>query len=210
MLPVQISHPRVQVRVAGADVADVALEVLDVDDVEADDGRVEAYIGFGDVFAEVVWSFFAFRLGFQVGFGAVERGEELVDGFFVCFLCGGESGFIDAVVDIVVGPVVGGFNFGLQVLGEENNIAVLLGKQGIKLCVEHANDLRRFVRDNGVRLLVPEGGDGEAPVVRGIDREVEVSEVSEIRVKGVWVSEIAGYGVLFLFGYEAPSWDCEY
>ena len=210
MLPVQIPHPRVQVGVAGADVADVALEVLDVDDVEADDGRVEADVGFGDVFAEVVRAFALFGLRFQVGFGTVKRGEELMDGFFVCFLCGGEAGFIDAVVDIVVGPVVRGFNFGLQILGEKNKIAVLLGKQGIKLRVEHANDLRRFVRDNGVRLLVPEGGDGEAPIVRRVDGEVQVAEMGVFRVEGVWVGKVARDGVLFLFGHEAPSWECEY
>lgn len=38
LVPVQVAHPPVQRRVPGADVADVALEVLHVDGVEADEG----------------------------------------------------------------------------------------------------------------------------------------------------------------------------
>lgn len=48
-VPVQVPHPLVQGRVARANVADVALEVLHVDRVEADNRRVEADVGFGDV-----------------------------------------------------------------------------------------------------------------------------------------------------------------
>lgn len=31
MIPVQVAHPLVEVRISGADVADIALEMLDVD-----------------------------------------------------------------------------------------------------------------------------------------------------------------------------------
>jgi hypothetical protein len=40
-------------------------------------------------------------------------------------LSGGEAGFVDAVVDIVVGPFVCGFDFFLQAGGEEFDVAVL-------------------------------------------------------------------------------------
>jgi hypothetical protein len=43
----------VEVGVAAADVADVALEVLHVDGVEADDGRVEAHVLLCQAVAEV-------------------------------------------------------------------------------------------------------------------------------------------------------------
>jgi len=43
----------VEVGVSAADVADVALEVLDVDCVEADDGRVQAHVLLGQAVAEV-------------------------------------------------------------------------------------------------------------------------------------------------------------
>ena len=71
-----------QVRVPAADISDVALEVLNVDGVEADDGGVEADVGFGDGGAVVVGG----GVGGEVGFDAVERAEEGVHGFFVGFL----------------------------------------------------------------------------------------------------------------------------
>lgn len=53
-IPVQMPQPFVQRRVARADIADVALEMLHVDGVETDDGGVQADISFGDMFAEVI------------------------------------------------------------------------------------------------------------------------------------------------------------
>lgn len=47
-VPVEMSEPAVQGGVTGTDVADVALEVLDVDDVEAHDCRVETDVRFGN------------------------------------------------------------------------------------------------------------------------------------------------------------------
>ena len=109
--------------------------MLHVDRVEADDGRVEADVGFGDVGSEVVGC----GVLCEVGFGAGEGGEERVDGLFVGFLCAkegfflagrglgiggrgglrGEAGFVDSVVYVVVGPVVRSFDFCLKVRGEQ-------------------------------------------------------------------------------------------
>ena len=52
----------------------------------------------------------------------------------------GESGFVDAVVYVVVGPVVCSFDFGLEVLGKEVYFFVFLGEHVVKFCVEHADD----------------------------------------------------------------------
>ena len=71
VVPVQIPDPGVQVRVSGADVADVAFEVLHVDDVEADDGRVQADVEFRELGAEVVGADVVAVVGAQVRFGAV-------------------------------------------------------------------------------------------------------------------------------------------
>lgn len=57
--------------------------MLHVDCVEADDGRVEANICFCDVGAMVEGP----RGFLEVGFGAVEGGEECFDCFVVGFLC---------------------------------------------------------------------------------------------------------------------------
>ena len=71
--------------------ADVALEMDDVDGVEADDGDEEADVGLGELVADEV--IFAFEDGLE----AVERGEEREDGGFVGFLRRGEAGLVHAV-----------------------------------------------------------------------------------------------------------------
>src|SRR3954451_8449702 len=55
-VPIQLPQPLVQSRVPGPDVADVALEVPHVYDVEADDGRVQSDVCLCDVLPIVVWS----------------------------------------------------------------------------------------------------------------------------------------------------------
>jgi len=56
VVPVQVPHPRVDGGVPGADVADVALEVLDVDGVEAYDGDEQTDVDLGEDVAEPVRS----------------------------------------------------------------------------------------------------------------------------------------------------------
>ena len=73
--PITMPEPAMQSRKARADVAEVAFEVLDVDRVEADDGRVEADVGFGDGGAVVEGA----GVGGEVSFGAGEGGEEGVE-----------------------------------------------------------------------------------------------------------------------------------
>ncbi len=81
-IPVQMTQPLMQSRVAGANVADVALEVLDVDGVEAHDSGVQADVGFGDGGrGEEVGR----GSGAKVLFETIERFEELSDGFGVGF-----------------------------------------------------------------------------------------------------------------------------
>jgi hypothetical protein len=72
----------VKVRVAAADVADVALEVLHINGVEADDCREETDVLLCEVVAEVVRTA---GLG-QVFFRPIQRFEELRDGLLVGFL----------------------------------------------------------------------------------------------------------------------------
>ena len=81
-LPIQLPEPVMKGRIAASDVADVALEVLDVDRIEADNGRVEPDVGFGNVLAKVVW---VGVLG-EVGFCLVQMVEEGLDILFVGFL----------------------------------------------------------------------------------------------------------------------------
>lgn len=87
VLPVQIPHPPVQMRIPAADVPDVTFEMLHVDGVEAYDGREETDVGLGDGRrGEEVWRG---RLC-EGGLDAVEGCEERGDGFGVGF--GGAGG----------------------------------------------------------------------------------------------------------------------
>lgn len=69
-------------RIAAPDIAQVALEVLDVDLIEADYGRVQADVGFCDAVAEVVRS----AIFGNLLFSTVERLEEYLYVLLVSFL----------------------------------------------------------------------------------------------------------------------------
>lgn len=71
-----------QIGVSTADVADVALEVLDIYCVKADDGREEANVLLCQTVTEVVGT-----AGLcEVCFGTVQRLEELGDSLLIRFL----------------------------------------------------------------------------------------------------------------------------
>lgn len=53
-VPVQVAHPLVEMRISAANVGEIALEVLDVYRVKADDCGEETDVGFCDRGAEVV------------------------------------------------------------------------------------------------------------------------------------------------------------
>lgn len=75
-----------------------------------------------------------------MGFDFVEGGEEGFYGALVGFLGCCEAGFVDAVVDVVVGPFVCGFDLGAQVGGVEVEGFVLGGEEVVEFVVEHADD----------------------------------------------------------------------
>ena len=141
-VPIQVPQPPMQRRVPAPDVPDVTLEVLDIHRIEADNRREQSDIGFRDVLPVVVWITAFLCLGNEMGFGAVEGGEKWVDGLFIGGLRGGEAGFVDAVVDVIVGPFVGGFNVLLEGGGEEVDGGVFFGEEIVELGVEHADDFR--------------------------------------------------------------------
>lgn len=137
-IPIQPAHPAMNSRVSRTNIADIALEMLHVDGVKADDGRVESDISFGDGVPEEVGR--GGELFGEVGFDSVEGGEEGRDGFFVGLLRGCEAGFVDAVVDVVVDPFVGRVDFGVEGFRVEVDFLVLLREEVVELGVEHADD----------------------------------------------------------------------
>ena len=63
-----------------------------------------------------------------MGFCAVEGAEEGRDCLFVGLGLGSEARFIDAVVDLVVSPLVRLLDLGFQIVGQEVEGGILLGK----------------------------------------------------------------------------------
>ena len=198
-VPIQFPQPFVQRGVPRADIPNVAFEVLDVHRIKSDDGRVQSHICFGDVLSEIE------RRGMfrQMLLCTVEGCEQRLHGFLVCGLGGGEAGFVDAVVDVIVSPIIRAFDFALEFLGKQIDRLVPLGKQVVEFSVEHADDLAGFVADDLVLLDVVEGGDGEAAGVFGVDTEVNVTKVGHVLMNGIRGHVIA-WGFAFR-GCEPPA-----
>lgn len=133
-IPVEVPQPFVQRRVPRADIADVALEMLHIDRVEADDGSVESHIRLRDVLAEIVGC----GVLRQVSLCPVQRRKEGSDrllvgilgptnsvsmchhhraGKLAILLC--ESGLVDSVVNVVVSPLIRFFYLILEIFGEQ-------------------------------------------------------------------------------------------
>jgi hypothetical protein len=131
-VPVQMPHPLVEVWIASADVANVALEVLYVDGIEAHDGGVETDVSFSDGGRRKEVR--SRRLG-EARFEAIDGLEELSNSFCVCFL-GSDSSrsvvfmsivmadirckprFVYSIVHVIVHPLIHFLNILSQLLGE--------------------------------------------------------------------------------------------
>ena len=66
-VPVQVPYPFMQRRVSGADVSDVAFEVLHIDRVESDDCGIKPYICLGNLLPKIKRG----GIFIQVGFSAI-------------------------------------------------------------------------------------------------------------------------------------------
>lgn len=103
--------------------------MLHIHNIKPYNRSVQPDVCFRDFFA-IVKRPFCFRKMF---FCSIEGGKECCYGLFVGFLCGGESGFVDPVVDVVVGPFVCCFYLLLEFFGEEIYILVFFFDEIVKL-----------------------------------------------------------------------------
>lgn len=69
-------------RITTADIADVALEMLNIDGIESNDGGEQTHVGFRQLITKVVWSAIFGKLGFR----PIERLEQSRDILLICFL----------------------------------------------------------------------------------------------------------------------------
>jgi len=206
----------VEVGIAAADVTEVALEVLNVYGVEADDCCEEANILLCDAVAEVEGT----AGSGEICFRPVKGLEELRDGFLICLLSAAgvlvsiwngralydirsKAGFVDTVVDVVVSPLVSLLDLRLQILRKQNHVLVLVVQQVVELSVKHANDLTRLVADNGVLLGVVEGRDRESALVVLVHVKVDITQMSKALVNRIGLDVLAG--LVVLGSGESPS-----
>ena len=108
----------------------------------------------------------------------------------------GETGLVHAIVDIVVRPLIRLLDLRLQVFRQEIDFLVLLGQQVVEFSVEHADDLAGLVADDRVLLGIVERRDREAAFVVLVHVEVDVAQVREALVDGVWLDVLARLVVL--------------
>ena len=139
-VPVQPAHPAMNSGIPGANIPDITLEMLDIHRVEADDGGEQPDISLGDGGAEEERCLGRGCGCGEVGFDAVEGGEEGRDGLAVGLLGSCEAGLVDAVVDVVVDPVVGVFDLLAERGREWVDLLVFLGEEVVEFMIEHADD----------------------------------------------------------------------
>src|SRR6266536_2538057 len=121
-IPVKMSEPPMNVRVARSDIPDVRLEMLHINNIEPHNSCEYPDIRLCNILAKIVG---AFSLT-QMLLYSVEALEELCDGLLIGFLGSGESGSVDAIVDVGVDPFVRCFDFCLKIFREEGDISVFL------------------------------------------------------------------------------------
>lgn len=128
--------------------------------VKSGDGRVQSDICFRDVRAEEERSAMACGWIAQVCFYSVEGFKQWIHIRIVRFLTCCKTAFIHAVVDGIVNPIIHFVNLGPEMFRIES-FALLVSftihwfDQIVKFCIQHPDNLRRLVVDDGLGLLVP-------------------------------------------------------
>jgi len=142
----------------------VALEVADVDSVEAHERHEQPDVGLGQVGAHEV------AVIAQALLEPVEAGEQLGEGLLVGVLTTGEAGPVDAVVDRPVHPVVDAVD--LVPVGSGVEIGSLATPP-----VEHPQQIGALVVDDLTAGPVPEHRHRDAHLVGGIRGPVNLAEI---------------------------------
>src|SRR6185437_3363426 len=137
------------------DVAQVAFEMAVMDGIEAHQGREEPPIRLGGAVADEM------ALPPEARLDPIERAEERRNRLLIGLLARGEAGLVDAVVDRVVNARVDRIDIAGEIARIKVRARVGEGGEG---AVEHADDIGRFVVDDGALLLVPQDRHAGAPV----------------------------------------------
>ena len=148
-----------------------------IDGIEADQRREQPPVRLGDAGTEEIAA--ARKPLLQPGEAVEQRG----DGLLVGRLRGGETASVDAVVDGLVDAGVEGVDLLAQGFGI---IVARPRPDAVEGVAQHADDLGRFVADDGLARLVPQHRHGHPPAVVGLCPAIELVE------KAVAVEAVAG------------------
>lgn len=88
-------------------------------------------------------------------------------------------------VDTGVDEFIDFVNLRAELLGIVGESSLLLGDELIERSVEDTDDLRAFVVDDCMSLLVPQDGDCEPATIIGIGLEIQVLDVLRL-IEGVY------------------------
>ncbi len=116
---------------------------------------------------------------------AGQRGKDILYRLVIGFLAGSEPGFVDAVIHVVVDPAIQLINLPPQF---RRVVVARFRAVCVKGGIEHANNIRRFVADDGVVFLIPQHRHGNAPGIVRIGMKIELIE------KIVLIELVAGGG----------------
>ena len=161
---VEITEIVREVRIVG-DPAQVAFEMADIDGVETHQRGEEPPVRFGRDVADQI----AGRR--QPPLDLVEGRKQRAERLLVGGLGGGEAGTIDAVVDVGIHERIDA----VDLLAQRRRIVIGLHVgQGVEGRVEHPDDFRRFVVDDGAALLVPQHRHRDASGIVRIRRDIDL------------------------------------
>jgi hypothetical protein len=103
-----------------------------------------------------------------------------------------ETGLVNAVVDVVVYPLVHLFDVLPQVLREQVQLLMLVVQEVVKGIVEHANDLAALVADNALLFLVIQRWHSKTAFVVRVLLKVDVAQMREIGMDRIRCNTLAG------------------
>lgn len=197
VIVIQVLHPVVQDRVIVADGAEVALEVLHVDGVEADEGGVGADVELCHLGAEEVGAFAGSGEFLQF----VEGGEGAGEGFLVGFLVGGEAGFVDASVEVGLHPLFDAIDGWAVLFGVESQVGEIFWQEAVEGGAEIAEEFMGLGVDDGFQLLVPKNRHSVFAFVVRVGFKVQLAQES-CPVEGLFGGVLVGR---LAFHVEAPA-----
>lgn len=109
-VPVEVTHPFMKCGITSSNIPYVGLEMLNIYRVETHNGGEKSDICLGDLLPIIEWSL----AGSQMLLGPIKIFKKWVKILLISFLGRCKSGFVDAVVDCIVSPIVGVFDVFLE------------------------------------------------------------------------------------------------